>query len=153
MEAGPLSVRNKDGAPRFYTASGTPGTYVGKITALLTEFGCASFMVENRKGVPWAVAFELEGLAYRVRPDVEPMRTRLEGTRGKTATPETVAWAQAAALLELQLEAIETGVARASDVLGGYVLTASGQSLGDLIEERAAELLPGSRLLLPGSTP
>ena len=144
-------VRNKGGAPRFYDTKLNAAHFVGEITKLLTEYGSASFMVENEGGQPCAIAYQLEGLAYRIRPDVDAMAERLtEGRKGR-AGADAVAWAQASHLLELQLEAIETGAARASEVLGGYVLTETGRTVGDMIEERAEELMPGERLLLPGA--
>ena len=143
-----MSVRNKGKAPRFYQVTQNAAHFVGEITKLLTEFGSRSFMVENEGGAPCAIAYQLDGLAYRIRPDVDAMAERLaRGPKGR-AKPDAVAWAQARHLLELQLEAIETGAARASEVLGGYVLTESGRTVGDMIEERAEELMPGERLLL-----
>lgn len=144
-------VRNKGNAPRFYEVKHSSAHFVAEITQLLTEYGSASFMVENKDGRPTGIAFQLDGLAYRIRPDVKAMAARLSMSRRKgKAPPSAVAWAQARHLLELQLEAIETGAARASEVLGGYVLTEAGRTVGDMIEERAAELMPGERLLLPG---
>ena len=124
--------------------------FVAEITKLLTEYGSGSFMVENQEGAPCAIAYQLDGLAYRIRPDVDAMGERLTRGRKGRASADAVAWAQARHLLELQLEAIETGAARASEVLGGYVLTAAGRTVGEMIEERAEELMPGERLLLPG---
>ncbi len=143
-------VRNKGKAPRFYRSGKSAAAYVAEITRLLTEFGSRSFMVENENGVPIAVAFQLGGLAYRIRPDVEAMAGRLKAIHA--SKPDAVAWAQARHLLELQLEAIETGAAKASEVLGGYVLTAAGRTVGDMIEDRADEFMPGERLLLPGGS-
>ena len=177
-------VRNKGGAPRFYDTKMSAAHFVGEITKLLTEYGSGSFMVENREGEPCAIAYQLDGLAYRIRPDVDAMGERLtRGRKGRAsadayqlnglmyrirpdvdamaerlersnrkgkATADAVAWAQARHLLELQLEAIETGAARASEVLGGYVLTSGGRTVGEMIEERSEELMPGERLLLPG---
>ena len=144
------SVRNKGGAPRFYDTKMSAAHFVGEITKLLTEYGSGSFMVENREGEPCAIAYQLDGLAYRIRPDVDAMLERLTRGRKGRASADAVAWAQARHLLELQLEAIETGAARASEVLGGYVLTAGGRTVGEMIEERTEELMPGERLLLPG---
>ena len=141
-------VRNKGNAPRFYRVRKPATDFVADITKLLTEYGSSSFMVENENGSPVAIAFQLKGLAYRIRPDVEAMADRLTGHGGASA--DAVAWAQAFHLLELQLEAIETGAARASEVLGGYVLMETGRTVGEMIEERADELMPGERLLLPG---
>ena len=147
------ALRNKGNAPRFYEVKHSSAHFVAEITQLLTEYGSGSFMVENVDGCPTAVAFQLDGLAYRIRPDVAAMAERLTGSRRKGKAPaDAVAWAQARHLLELQLEAIETGAARASEVLGGYVLTSSGRTVGDMIEERAGELMPGERLLLPGGS-
>ena len=148
-----MSVRNKGNAPRFYTVNRNSTHFVGQITQLLTEYGSGSFMIENEDGRPTAIAFQLNGLAYRIRPDVGAMADRLATSRRKGKAPaDAVAWAQARHLLELQLEAIETGAARASEVLGGYVLTESGRTVGDMIEERTEELMPGERLLLPGGS-
>lgn len=145
------TVRNRGNAPRFYEVKKDAATFVGEITKLLTEFGSGSFMVENENGQPRAIAYQLDGLAYRIRPDVDAMAERLErSSRKGKASADAVAWAQARHLLELQLEAIETGAARASEVLGGYALTAGGRTVGEMIEERTSELLPGERLLLPG---
>ena len=144
-----MTVRNKGGAPRFYGTGRSAANFVADITTLLTEYGSGSFMVENQNGQPTAIAFQLDGLASRIRPDVGAMAERLVLKRKGNANPYAVAWAQARHLLELQLEAIETGAARASEVLGGYVLTESGRTVGDMIEERAEELMPGERLLLP----
>ena len=145
-----MSVRNKDNAPRFYEVKRDAAHFVGEITKLLTEFGSGSFMVENQDGQPSAVAYQLGGLAYRIRPDADAMaERRARSNRKGKANADAVAWAQPRHLLELQLEAIETGAARASEVLGGYVLTASGRTVGEMIEERAEELMPGERLLLP----
>lgn len=141
-----MTVRNKGNAPRFHTSKRSAAQNVGDITKLLTEFGSEGFMVENEGGKPVAVAYQLGGLAYRIRPDIERMAQRLTGAVAKRA--DAIAWAQARHLLELQLEAIETGAVRASEVLGGYVLTENGRTVGDMIEERADELLPGERLLL-----
>lgn len=144
------AVRNKGNAPRFYDTKLSAAHFVAEITKLLTEYGSGSFMVENREGAPCAIAYQLDGLAYRIRPDVDAMLERLTRGRKGRASADAVAWAQARHLLELQLEAIETGAARASEVLGGYVLTAGGRTVGEMIEERAEELMPGERLLLPG---
>lgn len=144
-----MSVRNAKNAPRFYETSGTPTKFVGKLTKMLTEYGCGSFMVENRDGEPTAIAFQFGGLAYRVRPDVDAVDERLSQTRRGKASAATVAWAQAYALLEMQLEAIENGGAKASEVLGGYVLLDSGDTVGEMIDRRADELMSGERLLLP----
>lgn len=146
-------VRNKGNAPRFYEVKKSAASFVGEITQLLTEFGSESFMVENVSGAPVAIAYQLGGLAYRIKPDVAAMAERLgRSNRKGKASADAVAWAQARHLLELQLEAIETGAAKASEVLGGYVLTATGRTIGDMIEERADELMPGERLLLPGGS-
>ncbi len=148
-----MTIRNKDAAPRFYESKGSVAHFVGQITTLITEYGSDAFQVENRNGGPVAISFSLGGLAYRIRPDVAAMEERLERSRPKgKAAADVVAWAQARHLLELQLEAIETGAARASEVLGGYVLTAAGRTVGEMIDERAEEFLPGERLLLPGGT-
>ena len=145
-----MTIRNKDQAPRFYQATKKASQFVANIQTILTEYGSDSFMVENQYGSPSAVAFQLNGLAYKIRPDFDAMAERLDRSRRKgRATPEAVAWAQAFHLLELQLEAIETGAARASEVLGGYVLMETGRTVGEMIEERAEELMPGERLLLP----
>ena len=146
-----MTVRNKGNAPRFYQVGSNAAHFVGQITQLLTEYGSGSFMVENEDGSPVGIAFQLDGLAYRIRPDVQAMARRLHEARRKgKASPDAVAWAQARHLLEMQLEAIETGAAKVSEVLGGYVLTQSGRTIGEMIEERGEELMPGERLLLPG---
>jgi hypothetical protein len=143
-------VRNAGNAPRFYEASGSATGFVSKLTKLITEFGVDSFMVENKGGEPVGIAFQFDGLAFRVRPDVEGVRRRLERARRKgRASPETVAWAQSFALLEMQLEAIESGAAKASEVLGGYCFTKSGRTVGEVIEGRTGDLLAGERLMLP----
>lgn len=148
-----MSGRNAGNAPRFYTAKKSAAAFVADITTLLTEYGSGAFTVENVNGQPAAIAFQLGGLAYRIKPDVGAMADRLErSSRKGKASADAVAWAQARHLLELQLEAIETGAARASEVLGGYVLTATGRTIGDMIEERSDELMPGERLLLPGGS-
>lgn len=136
--------------PRYYSTTRSSGDFLRDIMKLLSEYGCGSYMVEQENGEPKSVAFQFEGLAYRLRPNVEGIARRLEeeGVRA-SAAPETIAWAQARHLLELQLEAVVSGVGRASEVLGGYVLTQKGRTVGDMIEERAAELLPGERLMLP----
>ncbi len=148
-----MSLRNKGNAPRFYSVSKVAPAFVADITKLLTEFGSSSFMVENENGSPVGIAFQLHGLAYKIRPDVDAMAERLAQARRKGQAPaDAVSWAQAFHLLELQLEAIETGSARASEVLGGYVLLETGRTVGEMIEERAAELMPGERLLLPSGS-
>lgn len=144
-----MTVRNQGGAPRYSETKLGAAHFVTKIQKLLGEYGADGFMVELSEGQPVAIAYQLGGLAYRLRPNVEAMAERLEKSRKGRAKPAAVAWAQACHLLELQLEAIETGAARASEVLGGYVLTAAGRTVGDMIEERGPELLPGESLLLP----
>lgn len=139
------------GGPRFYSTKQSPSDFLGQIMSLLSEYGCDSYMVEQKAGKPEAVAFQWDGLAYRIRPNVAGIAERLEEAGKGRVDPEAVAWAQARHLLEMQLEAIESGAGRASEVLGGYVLVETGRTVGDMIEERAGELLPGERLLLaPG---
>lgn len=137
------------GGPRYYSTKRSAAEFLGDIMKLLAEYGCGSYMVEQKDGAPAAVAFELDGLAYKLRPNVEGIRRRLEEERIRNADARAVAWAQTRHLLELQLEAITSGAAKASDVLAGYVLTSSGRTVGEMVEERAEELLPGERLLLP----
>lgn len=143
--------------PRYYTTKRSSGDFLRDIMGLLSEYGCGSYMVEQESGEPSAVAFQLDGLAYRLRPNVDGIARRLEedgvAGRSNTAAPKTIAWAQARHLLELQLEAIASGVGKASEILGGYVLTENGRTVGDMIEERHAELMPGERLMLPKGTP
>lgn len=134
--------------PRFYATKRNADAFLREITTLLSEYGCGSYLVEQKDGAPSAIVFESGGLAYRIRPNVEAIAERLD-EGGFRSDPDAVAWAQARHLLELQLEAIESGAAKASEVLGGYVLTQSGRTVGDMIEERSSELLPGESLLLP----
>lgn len=145
-----MSTRTK--GPRYYTTKKRPADFISEIMGLLSEYGCGSYMVEQACGEPSAVAFQLGGLAYRIRPNVQGIaeRFREDGIREPEHGVGAVAWAQARHLLEMQLEAIESGAGRASEVLGGYVLTEGGRTVGDMIEERSAELMPGERLMLPG---
>lgn len=129
-----MSTRTK--GPRYYTTKKSAADFMSEIMGLLSEYGCGSYMVEQANGEPSAVAFQWGGLAYRIRPNT-------------AGSYKAVAWAQARHLLEMQLEAIESGAGKASEVLGGYVLTESGRTVGDMIEERSAELMPGERLMLP----
>lgn len=144
-----MSTRTQ--GPRYYTTKKRPSDFMSEIMGLLSEYDCGSYMVEQEGGEPSAVAFQLNGLAYRIRPNVDGIRERFEADdiRPPAHGYKAVAWAQARHLLEMQLEAIESGAGRASEVLGGYVLTESGRTVGDMIEERTEELMPGERLMLP----
>jgi len=138
--------------PRFYTTTITAQARLNTMMELLAEHGAGTYMVQRGEHGPDSVAFQMDGLAYRIRPDVDGLARRVEegGERIRSGTtPAMVAWAQAAHLLELQLEAIASGAGKASEVLGGYVLTEQGRTVGDMLEERQGELMPGEQLLLP----
>lgn len=145
-----MATRRTQG-PRYYTTTKSTAVFVGEIMQLLGEYGAESFYVQQKDGQPVAIAFVIHGVAYQMRPQIEGVRARLERMRGASkATPEAVAWAQVRHLLELQLEAIENGVATPAQVFGGLALTSGGRTVAEMIDERAAELMPGeSALFLP----
>jgi hypothetical protein len=139
--------------PRFYTTSKTPKQLLGEMISLLSEYGADSIHIQQKLKEPFAIAFLIAGVPYQLTPSVEGVAKRLGemGARAK-ASPEAIAWAQSRALLELQLEAIENGIAPAETILGGYALTSTGRTVGDMIAERKGELMPGESLLLPKGT-
>lgn len=139
--------------PRFYATKRSATDFATDIMQLLDDFGAGSYMVQREEGRTVAISFQMGGLAYRIRPNVRGVRERLEKHNLNRAEPEAVAWAQARHLLELQLEAIQSGAGRASEVLGGYVLTSQGRTVGDMLDERTPELMPGEQLLLPKGAP
>jgi hypothetical protein len=149
-------VAERTKGPRFYASEKTVAEQVRKLLSLLSEYGAQSYHVDNRGGRPSAVAFSLEGangpLAFKVAPNVEGIGRRLREEGVKARGPdgaEGVAWAQLAELVRLQLEAVESGLASAEDVLGGFLLLESGHTVGEAAREGAREILHGRHLLLP----
>lgn len=144
--------------PRFYTTSRAVPKIMAEIMELLTGFEMVdSYHVDSGGGEPRAIAFMVDGVPYRLRPQVDGIRRRLEeegiAHLKSTADPKAIAWAQLHALLELQLEAVESGAVGFEDVMGGFALTSGNHTVGDMIRERRGELLPGEHpLLTPGAT-
>ena len=145
-----MAARGK--GPRYYSTTVTTRKRLSTMMELLAEYGAGTYMVEQSEDGPVAVAFQMDGLAFRIQPDVDGLTRRVEKGQERLRTGTTasmVAWAQASELLRLQLEAIASGAGKVSEVLGGYVLTEAGRTVGDMLEERHAELMPGEHLLLP----
>lgn len=148
-----MSARTK--GPRYYNTTVPAQKRLNTMMELLGEYGAGTYMVERGADGPVAVAFQMDGLAFRIQPNVEGVRRRVEQGSERLrsgTTPDMVAWAQAAKLLELQLEAIASGQGPATEVLGGYVLTEAGRTVSDMLQERHGELMAGERLLLPRGT-
>ncbi len=142
--------------PRYYTTTKSAQQFVGEIVTLLGEFGASSYHVQNQNSQPTAVAFTMPtpngDLAFKFEPDVQGIKERLKKSRKyASAKPEAIAWAQARHFIELQLEVVESGVFRATHVWAGFTMTKDGRTVGEMIEDRADELLPGETLMLPGA--
>lgn len=139
--------------PRFYRTSKSAQKSVSEIVELLGEFGASSYHVQNRNGQPQAIAFAMPtptgDLAFKIEPEIEGIRKRTQ-TSASAAEPEAIAWAQARHFIELQLEIIESGTFRPAQIWAGFTLVNSGETIAEMIEHRADELLPGERLMLPG---
>jgi len=141
--------------PRYYRARKPTSHYIQQAVALLQEYPevVASYHVlQSEEGVRM-LAFNLrlpsgDVAPVQLRPEVEGVRERLARVDGDHADPATVAWAQLHALLELQLEAVASGAARASNVFGGSMLTSGDQTVGEAIEGGGADLLEGQTPLL-----
>ena len=135
--------------PRYYSTSVPAAKRIASLMTLLGKFPglIDSYHVLNEGGRVAAFAVSIRGVGYRFAPNVEGVAARMKAGR-KRAKPEDVAWAQMYTLLEMQLEAVATGVAEVEDVLGGWALTSGGHTVGDMIRERGRELLPGEHPLL-----
>lgn len=146
-----MNVRTK--APRFYSTTKSAQKLVAEILSLLTEFGADSFHVQQKNGEPVAIGFIIHGIPFRYAPDFAGIERRLEKARksgriDRRIDPNPVAWHQIRTLLELQLEAVETGIASAETIFAGWALMSTGQTVGEMIAERNYELMPGATLLL-----
>lgn len=142
-------------APRFYTTTVPAAKRVGQLMELLGRHPdlIDSYHVINQGGQVSAFAVSIQGVGYRFAPNIEGVRARMEEALDKKrAEPLDVAWAQLYTLLEMQLEAIASGVAEVEDVFGGWALTSGGHTVGDMIRERRGELMPGEHPLLTAST-
>lgn len=146
--------------PRYYTTGKSATEFVTEILQLLGDFGVESYHVQQSGGKPVAIAFTLAGLGgllpFRLIPDIAAVKLRLQVAvdRGDISSSdirdsEAVGWAQTRHLLELQLEAIESGLVSAAQVFGGLAITSEGRTVAEMLEERAGELLPGEQALLP----
>lgn len=138
-------------APRFYTTEVPASKRIANLMQLLGKYPglIDSYHVLNEGGEVAAMAVSIRGVGYRFAPNVPGVtkRMREEGVT-RYAKPEDVAWAQLYTLLEMQMEAVASGVAEVEDVLGGWALTSGGHTVGDMIRERGRELMPGEHPLL-----
>lgn len=134
-------------APRFYTTSVPASKRIAQLMELLGKHSdlIDSYHVVNKGGEVDAFAVSIAGVGYRFAPNVDGVAARMPSGR---AAPIDVAWAQLYTLLEMQLEAIASGVAEVEDVFGGWALTSAGHTVGDMIRERRSELMPGEHPLL-----
>jgi len=141
------------GGPRYYSTGKSAQQFVSEIMRLLGEFGASSFHVKQVKGQPVAIAFTIEAdsglLPFQIEPRFEGVRKRMSKARSAKAEPEAVAWAQARHLIELQLEAVESGVVSVAQAFGGFAFLNTGRTVADMLEERTGELIAGEQLLLP----
>lgn len=137
--------------PRYYSTVKPVQKSVAEIMSLLSEFGAESFHVQQQGGVPSAIAFVLRGVVFQMAPSFEGLARRIEqeGVSRHVKSAEAVAWAQFRNLLELQLEAVESGLMTPEAMFGGHALTSAGRTVAEMIEERHGELMPGETRLLP----
>lgn len=142
-------------APRFYTTVVPASKRIADLMGLFGKHAdlVDSYHVMNEGGRVAAFAVSIRGVGYRFAPNVEGIRDRmveagLSLSAKGTAEPEAVAWAQLYTMIEMQLEAVATGVADVEEVFGGWALTSSGHTVGDMIRERRGELMPGEHPLL-----
>lgn len=140
--------------PRFYTTSIPASRRVAQTIEMMADYPdlIDSYHVLNEGGSIAVLAVQIDGVGYRFRPNTPGVKRRMEESglnleARSTPAPEDVAWAQLHHLLQMQLEAVASGVAGAEDVFGGYALVQHG-TVGDMIRERRAELMPGEQLLL-----
>lgn len=148
--------RNKEGAPRFYRSTKTREHYVQKAVELLQSYPevVASYHVAQTETGIRKLVFGLrlpsgEVAPVQIEPEIVGTQARLDALeRSDTASAEVVAWAQLHALLEMQLEAVASGAARPSEVFGGAVLTSADRTIGNALEEGAADVLEGEVPLL-----
>lgn len=142
-------------APRFYTTKVSAAKRIGQLMELFGKHAglIDSYHVINEGGKPSAFAVSIHGVGYRFAPQVEGVRQRMIDAgmnldAASTAEPEDVAWAQFYTLIEMQLEAVASGIAPVEDLFGGWALTTGGHTVGDMIRERRGELMPGEHPLL-----
>lgn len=140
--------------PRFYQTGQSPAKSIAEIQHLLSDFGVASYHVQQEDGQPVALAWVVEmagGMVpFRFRPNVEGLRERFDrtGVRGPRESVEAVAWRQAQELIELKLEIVESGAATLAQEFAGYVLTDGGRTVADVIQTGEGRLADGETPLL-----
>ena len=147
-------------APRYAYTEKTAAAFINEATGLLADYPeiVASYHVQQspEEGVT-GLAFILstthgQSVPVMLRPHVEGMRTRLEEVgRSDLADARTVGWAQVRHLLELQLEAVASGAARAEEVFGGAALTSGNRTVGEAMDAGEVDFMPGDRPLLQGA--
>lgn len=141
--------------PRGYETSKSPAKLFGECQELLADFGAESVHAKYEDGTPVAIGFVLKTpngtVPYRLEPDIEGVRRRMQESRSGKAGPGAVAWFQTRQLLEALLEFNESGLASVTHLLAGMAISETGQTIGGLIEDRPGDLLRGETLLLePG---
>lgn len=145
--------------PRGYQTKKSAGELFGECQELLAQFGAESVHANYEDGEPVEIAFVLKTTSgtvpYRFAPDIEGVRRRLDSGPSGRASAEAVAWFQTRQMLEALLELNESGLASTTTLLAGMAVTETGQTVGQMIEERPGDLLQGGTLLIGsgGSAP
>lgn len=144
--------------PRGYETSKSANELAGQCQGLLADFGADSVHMKLENGTPVGIGFVIATpngkIPFRLMPDIEGVRRRLEeSSRSGQASPEATAWFQVKQYLEALLELNESGMASATELLGGMAVTETGATVAEMIEERPGDLLQGGTLMLgPGQS-
>lgn len=139
-----MGTRTK--GPRYYTTSKKPSDFISEIFGLLTEFGARSFHVDAEGDGAVGFILEIHGrrIPFRMTPNLSGVRARLiEAGVEKQADhgPEAVAWGQLRHLLELQLEAVHSGILTTEEALGGFAVLSTGETVAEALADPERLLL------------
>jgi len=126
-------------AIRNYTSKKSPASTAGKMQEILAESGADSVSIEYKNGNPVAVTFEMnvEGkpLFFRLAPDPKAMLEAMKKDKNipkckcKHKQALRTAWKNKHDWLIVQLAEIATGQAMIEQLLLGYAVTNTGQTL------------------------
>lgn len=146
--------------PRFYSCDVEADRSVQEIMQLLSKHGSEDQHLYRTGGQPAGIGFTIDHpavgqVAVKLEPDVEAIENRLEQTKPHPTTPSDpldIAWRLVKWTVEVRLEMVANAQATMFEAFLPDVMTAQGDTVGEVLTTRPEMLLDGQETLrLPGS--
>lgn len=144
--------------PRYHSTTIAPARTAAQLGEILTKYGVSSYTIHlGGDREPVGVSFTMPvaalgdmGVPVTLSPRIDELARRLPkmGTRYNKEVDweraKRVGWRQLMALIELQLEAVDTGLREFHELFLADIMQEGGKTVGQLFVEQSGKLLgPG----------